>query len=305
MARAQPGGRPLPRLRRYRDEQARFGGQDGVDRMDPWDTGRAGPGGVTDADARPGSDPDERDLSVTVRWTEPPPWLGRRLTGRTLDLLDMAGDGPTRTALGARHGREPREVLVTAGGTEPFQLVAREFHPRRAVVVHPQAGAAEAALRTHGHAVERLVLDPPFTLDPARVPADADLVVLANPTNPTSVVHPWATVDALVRPGRVVVVDETLAACVPGEPDSVAGRAGDGVVVVRGLPPAWDLARLRAGYLLAAPALARRLAAWQSPWPVSRTALAALALSATAEVQVEWASGATTWPHAAPTSSMH
>ncbi|MHA3703222.1 aminotransferase class I/II-fold pyridoxal phosphate-dependent enzyme [Jatrophihabitans sp. YIM 134969] len=256
--------------------------------MDPLDTGRP----VTDADARPGADPEEHDLSVTVRWSEPPPWLGRRLTGRTLDLLDMAGDSPTRTALGARHGREPREVLVTAGGTEPYELVAREFRPEHAVVVHPQAGAAEAALRAHGHAVQRVVLRPPFTLDPADVPADADLVVLSNPTNPTSVVHPWETVDALIRPGRVVVVDESFAECVPGEPDSVAGRAGDGLVVVRSLPPAWDLVRLRAGYLLAAPGLTRRLAGWQSPWPVSRTSLAALALAATADVLVqsgEWA----------------
>lgn len=292
VARAQPGGRPLPRLRRYRDEERRYGGQDGVDRLDPWDTGRTGPLGATDADARPGADAEERDLSVTVRWTEPPPWLGRRLTGRTLDLLDMAGDGPTRTALAARHGREPREVLVTAGGTEPFETIAREFRPEHAVVIHPQAAPAEAALRAHGHAVERLVLRPPFTLDPAQVPAHADLVVLANPTNPTSVVHPWETVDALVRPGRVVVVDETLAECVPGEPQSVSGRPGDGVVVIRGLPPAWDLARLRAGYLLAAPKLAARLGQWQSPWPVSRTSLAALALSASADVLAqsgEWA----------------
>ncbi|WP_162891034.1 hypothetical protein [Aeromicrobium sp. A1-2] len=48
------------------------------------------------------------------------------------------------------------------------------------------------------------------------MPEDADLVVLGNPTNPTSVLHAEQTVRQLLRPGRVVVVDEAFMDSVPG-----------------------------------------------------------------------------------------
>ena len=130
-----------------------------------------------------------------------------------------------RTAVAAAHGRDESEVLPTAGAAETFTLLARALTPRRAVVVHPSFTEPEAALRAAGHPVERLLLDPPgYRLDPAAVPADADLVVLGNPTNPTSVLHPAAGLAALARPGRVLVVDEAFADTVPGEPGSLAGR---------------------------------------------------------------------------------
>lgn len=90
-----------------------------------------------------------------------------------------------------------------------------------------------------------------YRLDPADVPADADLVVLGNPTNATSVLHPAASVAALPRPGRVLVVDEAFADTVPGEPESLAGRPDlPGVVVVRSLTKTCELAGLRVGYAL-------------------------------------------------------
>ena len=47
-----------------------------------------------------------------------------------------------------------------------------------------------------------------FVLHPERVPADADLVFVGNPTNPTGVLHPRSSLESLRAPGRVVVVDE-------------------------------------------------------------------------------------------------
>jgi hypothetical protein len=48
----------------------------------------------------------------------------------------------------------------------------------------------------------RPLLDPPFTLDPARVPDDAGLVAIGNPTNPTAVPHPADKLPAIIRPMR-------------------------------------------------------------------------------------------------------
>jgi histidinol-phosphate aminotransferase len=107
------------------------------------------------------------------------------------------------------------------------------------------------------------------------VPEDADLVMIGNPTNPTSVLHPAEDVAALARPGRVLVVDEAFMDCVPGEAESLASRGLPGLVVVRSLTKTWGLAGLRIGYVLAEPELVARLAEAQPLWSVSTPALVA------------------------------
>jgi histidinol-phosphate aminotransferase len=173
-----------------------------------------------------------------------------------------------------RHERDVDEVLVTAGAAEAFVLLARALQPRHAVCIHPSFTEPEAALQAAGHQVHRLVLESPYQLDPAEVPADADLVVLGNPTNPTGVVH--ERLAELCRPGRVTVVDEAFMDAVPGEPHSLAGTRLPGLVVVRSLTKTWALAGLRVGYLLAEPDLVVRLREGQPLWSVSTPALAAL-----------------------------
>ncbi|MDA8372526.1 MAG: Rv2231c family pyridoxal phosphate-dependent protein CobC [Nocardiopsaceae bacterium] len=217
------------------------------------------------------------DFAVNVRTGTPPAWLAERIAASITDLATYPDPGSARRAVAARHGRDPADVLLTAGAAEAFVLLARVLRPRRAVVVHPQFTEPEAALRAAGHRVERVLLRPPgFLLDPEAVPEDADLVMLGNPTNPTSVLHPATVVTRLARPGRTLVVDEAFADCVPGEPESVAGRRDTpGLVVVRSLTKTWGLAGLRAGYLLAAPDLVERLAAAQPLWSVSTPALVA------------------------------
>ncbi|QMU78566.1 threonine-phosphate decarboxylase [Streptacidiphilus sp. PB12-B1b] len=218
------------------------------------------------------------DLAVNVRTGTPPPWLRERLAA-SLDGLAAYPDGTAaRAAVARRHGRPVGETLLTSGAAEAFVLLARVLRPRRAVVVHPQFTEPEAALRDAGHAVQRLLLRPEegFRLDPARVPDDADLVVVGNPTNPTSVLHPAADLAALARPGRTLVVDEAFADTVPGEAQSLAGR-GDlpGLVVLRSLTKTWGLAGLRIGYVLAEPGTVAALGAAQPLWPVSAPALVA------------------------------
>ncbi len=220
-----------------------------------------------DADLVPGL----TDLAVNVRSTGTPGWLAARICG-----TDLAAYPDQRTAVEAAG-----EVLLTAGAAEAFVLLARVLRPRHAVVVHPQFTEPEAALRAAGHEVDRVVLPFPFALDPALIPADADLVFVGNPTNPTSVVHQRAVLLELVRPGRLVVVDEAFADCVTGEPESVAAQADlDGLVVIRSLTKTWGLAGLRVGYVLAAPDVVALLAAAQPLWPVSAPALTACVATA-------------------------
>ncbi|MDQ1672614.1 MAG: histidinol-phosphate aminotransferase [Frankiaceae bacterium] len=216
------------------------------------------------------------DHAVNVRLARPPAWLADQLRATLDDLGAYPDPTSARAAVAVRHRRPPGEVLLTAGAAEAFVLLARALRPTRAVCVHPSFTEPEAALAATGVPVERVLLEPPFHLDPALVPADADLVVLGNPTNPTSVNHPAATIAALARPGRTLVVDEAFADFVPGEPDSVAERRDlPGLVVVRSLTKMWGLAGLRVGYLLAPAPLVDACAAAQPAWSVSAPALVA------------------------------
>ena len=230
-----------------------------------------------DADVVPGL----VDLAVNVRTGGTPGWLAERI--RATDLAAYPDPRAAVGAVAARHGRLPADVLLTAGAAEAFVLLARALRPRHAVVVHPQFTEPEAALRAAGHPVDEVILPFPFTLDPAIVPNDADLVFVGNPTNPTSVAHPRSALLGLVRPGRIVVIDEAFADCLPGERESAAGLDDlTGLVVIRSLTKTWGLAGLRVGYLLAAPDLARRLAAAQPLWSVSAPALTACVATASA-----------------------
>ncbi|NUS53487.1 MAG: aminotransferase, partial [Streptomycetaceae bacterium] len=126
------------------------------------------------------------DLAVNVR-TEPlPEWLSGPLHRSLSELSAYPRDDAARAAVAARHHRASSEVLLTAGAAQAFTLVAQALRVRVPLVVHPQFTEPEAALAAAGHDVRRLVLEPPWVLDPAAVPDDADLVVLGTPTNPTS-----------------------------------------------------------------------------------------------------------------------
>ncbi|MFC9617110.1 Rv2231c family pyridoxal phosphate-dependent protein CobC [Streptomyces sp. NBC_01474] len=230
-----------------------------------------------DAEVR-GTGADLTDLAVNVRADTPPVWLREHIAGSLGGLAAYPDGRAAREAVARRHGLPVERVLLTAGAAEAFVLLARALKVRHAVVVHPQFTEPEAALRDAGHAVDRVLLreEDGFRLDPAAVPEDADLVVIGNPTNPTSVLHPAALIARLARPGRVLVVDEAFMDAVPGEREALSGRSDvPGLVVLRSLTKTWGLAGLRIGYVLAEPDTVAELERAQPLWPVSTPALAA------------------------------
>ncbi|MEJ8647325.1 Rv2231c family pyridoxal phosphate-dependent protein CobC [Streptomyces sp. MS1.AVA.3] len=238
---------------------------------------------------------DLTDLAVNVRSGTPPAWLKIRIAA-SLDGLAAYPDGrAARRAVAARHGLPVERVLLTSGAAEAFVLIARAVRARRPVVVHPQFTEPEAALRDAGHDVTRVLLDARdgFRLDPAAVPEDADLVVVGNPTNPTSVLHPAGVLAGLARPGRTLVVDEAFMDAVPGEREALAGRTDlPGLVVLRSLTKTWGLAGLRIGYVLAAADTVAALERAQPLWPVSTPALAAAEACCAPEALAEAAAAA-------------
>jgi histidinol-phosphate aminotransferase len=238
------------------------------------------------------------DFAVNVRDAQPPQWLMRRLAERLPDLARYPGVADVHRAQDAaarRHGRARDEVLPLAGAAEGFALLSN-LRPARAAVLAPSFTEPAAALTAAGVPVHHVVLAPPFGLDGvlknAQVPEDADLVVVGNPTNPTSVLHGREQVLALRRPGRILVVDEAFADSVPGEPESLAGDPLPDVLVLRSLTKTWALAGLRVGYALGAPGVLARLTAQRAHWPVGTLQLTAIAACCDPAAVADAAAGA-------------
>ncbi|MDQ1614135.1 MAG: histidinol-phosphate aminotransferase [Actinomycetota bacterium] len=234
------------------------------------------------------------DFAVNVRPGQPPSWLVEKLTPRLRDLGRYPSADDTRRATQAvadRHGRGPDEVALLAGGAEGFALLPN-LRPRLVALLAPSFTEPEAVLGAAGVPMCHVVLESPFVLDGAEVPEDADLVVLGNPTNPTSVLHSREQILGLRRSGRIVVVDEAFADAVPGEPEALAADAPPDVIVLRSLTKTWSLAGLRVGYALGAPDVLSRMTATRPHWPLGTLQLEAIVACSTPEAVAEADAGA-------------
>lgn len=236
------------------------------------------------------------DFAVNVRAAGPPQWLTDRLCARLVDLGRYPGGDDERRAVRAvatRHGRAVDEVALLAGGAEGFALLPN-LRPRLAALIAPSFTEPDAVLSAAGIPIRHVALPDPFHLAGAQVPDEADLVIIGNPTNPTSVLHSREQILTLRRPGRTLVVDEAFADAVPGERESLADASLglDDVLVFRSLTKTWSLAGLRVGYALGAPALLARLTAQRAHWPVGTLQLEAITACCAPEAIAEAQAGA-------------
>ena len=227
------------------------------------------------------------DLAVNVRLSAPPDWLSAIINSTTQHLAAYPNTDAATKAIAEAHNVTVDQVLPTAGGAEAFTLLARAFRPERPLIIHPQFTEPEAALLAAGHRPQRLILSSAtgFRLDLDLMPAEADLVVMGNPTNPTSVLHPRALINSLRRTERLIVVDEAFMDAVPGETETMISNDLTGVVILRSLTKTWGLAGLRAGYAIGEPTLIAAMRRQQPPWSVSTPALAAIVACLTPEAR--------------------
>ncbi len=239
-----------------------------------------------DVQARPGL----VDLAVNVQ--PAPGWLLEALVASPQRWSAYPDAAPARRALAEQYGLDVDQVLPCAGAADAFTLVARTFPGRKVVIVHPQFTEPEVAWRTAGHQVRRLLLraDEGFRLDAERVSDDADLVVVGNPTNPTGVLHSADEIRKLVRPGRIVVVDEAFMDFVDVPGASMLDGDLSGVLVTRSLTKMWGIASLRAGFIAGDATLMAELAGHQEPWATATPALDAMLACSTPRAQAEAAS---------------
>lgn len=170
-------------------------------------------------------------------------------------------------------------VLAVAGSQAAIMALPRLRVPCRVAVLSPCYSEHAAAWHRAGHQVSLLA---PAAFEAAA--ASQDVLVLANPNNPTGELFSRARLlmlrQTLAEHGGWLVVDEAFMDEMPSHslcPDSHL----PGLIVLRSLGKFYGLAGARAGFVCAEPFLLSQLAAEVGPWPVSgptrRVAAAALA----------------------------
>ncbi len=189
-----------------------------------------------------------------------------------------------REALGRHHELSSEYFLPGSGSTELIYLLPRVLRPRRALLVAPCFSEYERSLQQAGCAIDFLPLSPEddFALDPSRLlhrlETDTELVVIANPANPTGAAYPPAAIGEIaagMREQGIVLVDEAFVDFCPGH--SVLDRIAHApnLYLLRSFTKFFAIPGLRAGYLAGPPRGIVRLAREREPWTLSTPALAA------------------------------
>lgn len=200
------------------------------------------------------------------------------LAGLPVKIGDLEINGPNRygyepllAAIAAKHGVEPENVVTAAGASMANYLaMAALLEPGDEVLIEePAYELLVSAASNLGASVRRFArsFDQGYAVDPRAVAAafspKTRLVVLTNLHNPSSAYTPpdvLRQVGALARGvGALVLVDEVyLDAMYEDAPES-AIRLGEEFVVTSSLTKMYGVSGLRCGWILAAPALARRM----------------------------------------------
>jgi histidinol-phosphate aminotransferase len=166
-----------------------------------------------------------------------------------------------RAALARRYGRDPSEVFVANGSNEVLQTVMLTFGGagRTAAVFEPTYALHAHISKTTGTQVVEGFRRDDFTLDLDEVRRviethGPDVIFLCSPNNPSGLVDPPDTVDAVLEmmegTTSLLVVDEAYGQFAS---DSALSKIDDDVplVVSRTFSKTWSMAAARLGYLLA------------------------------------------------------
>jgi len=194
-------------------------------------------------------------------------------------------------AAAARYGVPPEDMLVGAGADEVLDLIAKAFLPvgARAVIPTPSYAMYRVLTeqrRAEAVAVPRLGSEAGWAMDPAATraaAADAEVVWLCSPNNPTGSAEPDGTIERFLsdvaadaeaagRRPPVVVLDEAYAEFV-GRSLLPLRATYPRLVVVRTVSKAYALAGLRVGFAISTPTTIAEIAPYRPPGSVATTSV--------------------------------
>lgn len=232
------------------------------------------------------------DFSVNVNPYGPAPAVAEAARTAAFDRYPDPTAWPLRLALARQRDVPPDRIVVGSGAADLFWTLARVLvRPgERALVVGPTFAEFPAAVQAAGGEVHEWRADAAraFAIDLGAVAlaarsADARLIYLCAPNNPTGVHVPVADVSdlAFALPGVTVVLDQAFLG-LSARHAELSVALPPSVICVRSMTKDHAIPGLRLGYLVAAPVIAARLEAGRPPWAVSAPAQAA-GLAALAE----------------------
>ena len=232
------------------------------------------------------------DFSVNINPLDLSPKARRRLRHelRAVGHYPDRHQEELRRLIAAKEKIDPECLVFGNGATQLLHLIPRCLKPRKAVLIVPGFPEYHAALEAVQCSIREFRLRPeelfrlkaaPFldTLKKER----PDLILLANPNNPTGTLIAQAIlleIDGFCRRHDThFIVDESFIDFT--QEVSLAKRAGEDacLIVVRSLTKFFALPGLRIGYLVAHPSVAQTLGRTLEPWSVNTLALAAAAES--------------------------
>src|SRR5204862_6638657 len=154
----------------------------------------------------------------------------------------------------ARYRCEPGQLVAAPGTQALIQIVPRLVPRSRVAIVGPTYAEHELNGRRQGHDV---------TVVASLEVADADVVVVVNPDNPTGRLLPPRALRGVAA--RLLVVDEAFIDLLPNAA-SLAGALPDNVIVLRSFGKVYGLAGVRLGFAITTMPLAQRLREELGPW---------------------------------------
>jgi len=230
------------------------------------------------------------DFSASINPLGPAPAVRSAIIAAIDQVAHYPDSGATelQEALAVTHGLAPEQIAVGNGSTELIYLLPRLLQTprwRRALIVAPPFAEYAQALQRDGWHVDYFMLDATdgFALQldrlQHRLQAGYDLLVLANPGNPTGRLYPQSEIDRLaaaaVAANVLPVVDEAFMDFCPTASAIPLIRKYPQLVILRSLTKFHAIPGLRLGFAVAAPAVAARLAQLREPWSINVLAQAA------------------------------
>ena len=230
------------------------------------------------------------DFSANINFLGMPDSVRRA----ALDAIDASihypepGSKELRQILAKRENVSEDQVICGNGAAELMFLLAQSLQPKYAVLAQPCFFEYEQSLQAVDCQITNVWLraENGFELTAefvSQIPADADMVILGNPNNPTGRLVDPSVIDAAAcrceQVGALLVVDECFLGFAPDARErSVAARAACSrhVAVLSAFTKLYGMAGLRLGYLISGNAqLIEGIRRAGQAWPVSSVAEAA------------------------------
>jgi histidinol-phosphate aminotransferase len=229
--------------------------------------------------------PSRIDLSDnTNRWGVPPAAqrvLSNAATEQVTRYPDLYASALKR-AIAERTGVPLRRIVTGCGSDDVLDSAIRALaEPGETIAgIDPSFAMIPLFARMNGLRYQGVPIDERFDVDPAAFErANARLIYLCVPNNPTGTMLPRGTIDTIVDNARgraTVIIDEAYADFAPWNVLDLA-TTNDHVLVVRTLSKAYGLAGLRVGYAVGAAALVGEVEKSRGPYKVNALAEAAAA----------------------------